>query len=587
MNAYSPNIMANTLISCRTHNGNGEYLIHGDQRITWEMFASRIFKMAQALVKLGVKKDDKIAFMFHNSPAFIETNFAAQIVGAIPTPMNYRYAPPEIEFQATHSDAKVVFYDARWEKNFEPAAAKMGNVKNFVCLGKSGIENTAGHIDYEDFIDSGEDRDPQVANSWDDLAVMIYTGGTTGRPKGVMLSYQSHLDMWSTLLSQVAIRFLSQDIPKERHQKLLESMPFSGKRVLGPILRTKAFKKLIGRPRASDIIRNVFYKRFSDPLAAKKNYKNVTKAMYASMPFFHISGYANLILSMMGGNFTYVTTESISFDPGKILGLIEREKITTLTNVPTGWKKLVSYTDFDKFDVSSIRMAGTGGGPCSKALKKEIMAKFNNAMVVDTFGQTEMTPVTSFKLDVDSDSITERSVGHSIVQTKIVGEDGIEVPKGKIGEILYFSNTVMKGYYKDAEKTNDVLKDGWFRSGDLGYFDENGELRVVDRKKECINTGGEKVFPLEVEEVIQIHPKVEFACVIGVPDEEWGNTIRAIIQLTLGERVEEKEILDLCRSKLAAYKAPRSIVFVDELPFSPAGKILRQKVKENWGPADF
>ena len=128
-----------------------------------------------------------------------------------------------------------------------------------------------------------------------------------------------------------------------------------------------------------------------------------------------------------------------------------------------------------------------------------------------------------------------------------------------------------------------MLQDGWFRSGDLGFMDENGEIRVIDRKKECINTGGEKVFPLEVEEVIQSHPCVDFACVIGVPDEEWGNTVRAVIQVSDGKEVDQKELIDLCRSRLAGYKAPKSMVFVEELPFSPAGKILRQKVKENWG----
>lgn len=580
MNAYSPNVIANSLISCRTHNGNGEYLIHGDQRITWEMIASRIFRLSWSMIKMGIKKGDKIAFMFHNCPAFIEVNYAAQIAGAIPTPMNYRYAPPEIGFQATHSDAKAVFYDSRWAETVETAIQNIENMGNFVCLGGSDRDNIH---DYEELIRSGEDKDPKIANTWDDIAVMIYTGGTTGRPKGVMLSYQSHLDMWATLMSQVAIRFLSQDMPKHRHAKLLEFMPISGKKVLGPVLRTKAFRKFISRPKAAERMRDMFYKRFSDPDEAKKNYRKVTKAMYASMPFFHISGYANLMLGMLGGNYTYVTTESISFDPKMILGLVERERIRSLANVPTGWKKLVMYKDFDKFDVSSVRMVGTGGGPCSKALKKEIMAKFSNAMVIDSFGQTEMTPVTSFKLDVDSENITDRSVGKSIVQTKIVGEDGKEVPQGQVGEILYFSNTVMQGYYKEEEKTKEVMQDGWFKSGDLGYMDENGELRVVDRIKECINTGGEKVFPLEVEEVIQTHPKIEFACVIGVPDEEWGNKIRAIIQPAEGATIEEKEIYDLCRSKLAGYKMPRSIFFTDTLPFSPAGKILRQQVKDTWG----
>jgi len=218
-------------------------------------------------------------------------------------------------------------------------------------------------------------------------------------------------------------------------------------------------------------------------------------------------------------------------------------------------------------------------------LKKQILGLFPNAMIIDAFGQTEMTPVTSFRVDMDPEKMQERSVGKSIVEVKVVDENGDEMPRGEIGEILYRSNTVMKGYYKDEEKTREVMEDGWFRSGDMGYLDDNGEIRVVDRKKECINTGGEKVFPLEVEEVIGQHPKVVEVCIIGIPDEEWGHTIRAVVQLERGETLEGQDVRDFCRGKLAGYKIPRTVVFVDELPFSPAGKMLRGKVRELHGKA--
>jgi acyl-CoA synthetase (AMP-forming)/AMP-acid ligase II len=203
-------------------------------------------------------------------------------------------------------------------------------------------------------------------------------------------------------------------------------------------------------------------------------------------------------------------------------------------------------------------------------------------MIVDVFGQTEMTPATSFRVDIEEDKIQDRSVGRSIVDVRVVDENGNDLPPGEVGEILYRSSTVMKGYYKDEEKTREVMQDGWFKSGDLGFLDENGEIRVADRKKECINTGGEKVFPLEVEEVIAMHPKVEDVCVIGVPDEEWGSTVRAVIQLKGVEEVDPKEIIDFCRGELAGYKIPRSVSFVEELPRSPVGKMLREKVREKY-----
>ncbi len=174
-------------------------------------------------------------------------------------------------------------------------------------------------------------------------------------------------------------------------------------------------------------------------------------------------------------------------------------------------------------------------------------------------------------------------MGNSIVETKVIDENGNEVARGTVGEICYKSSTVMKGYYKDDEKTREVLADGWFKSGDLGYIDETGEIRVVDRKKECINTGGEKVFPLEVEEIISKHPAVDTVCIIGVPDEEWGSQVRAVVQLKNGAQAAPEDIISFCRGKLAGYKIPKTVVFTEDIPFSPAGKLLRQKVRDSYG----
>ncbi|MCP4754133.1 MAG: acyl--CoA ligase [Proteobacteria bacterium] len=580
MGAYSPNIIANSLISCRTHNTDGEFLIYGDRRITWEAISARIFKMAQALIKLGVKKDDKVAFMFHNTPEFVETNAAIQVAGGIPTPVNFRYISREVEFQCQHSDAKALIFDSLWKEAVEQAA---GNIPDTVQLISKGGTDLPNAIDYEEFVNSGRDEDPTVANDWKDVAVMIYTGGTTGFPKGVMLTYLAHVEMFSMMLSQVVVRSLGTDMSKKRHKLMLEAMPIPGKALLGPIFRTKTFKKFVGRPSTAEFFQKTFYQTFSDPEKAQKGYKNPTKAMYPSMPFFHDAAYANLFMGELAGNLCYVLPESPSFDPAAILELVQREGVTNMSNVPTGWKKLVAFPDLDRYDIGSIRVATTGGGSCSSSLKRQIFEKFPNALIVDAFGQTEMTPVTSFKLDVEPESLTDRSVGKSIVETKIVNEEGLEVSQGEIGEILYRSSTIMKGYYKDQDKTREVFEDGWFRSGDLGYFDENDEIRTIDRKKECINSGGEKIYPLEVEEVLQNHPKVDLACVIGVPDEEWGNTIRAVIQPMTGAEVTEKEISEYCRGQVASYKIPRSVVVVDELPFSPAGKLLRQKVREQFG----
>ncbi len=581
MGIFSPNIMANSFICCAKYNAEHPIVIYKDQRITWEKFTPRICRIAQALIKLGVKKNDKVAFMFHNTPEFIEINKGIHVAGAIPAPMNYRFIPREVEYQGNHCDAEVFLYDSAWADAVEAAAPKMPNIKHFICKGKSALDNV---IDYEEFVNSGEATDPGVATDWADVAVMIYTGGTTGAPKGVMLTYGAHLDMFSVFMASIVIRSLTTEMPKGRHQMMLETFPvIPGANVLGPVFRTKMVKKFLKSPKVSDYFCKMLYEQLSKPEVARKNYHRITKAMYPSLPFFHDASYSNLMIGSLMGNLSYVLPEKIKFDPAHIMALIEREKVKNVSNVPTGWKKLVSFPDADKYDLSSVRIATTGGGVCSASLKKQILEKFPNTMILDSFGQTEMTPITSFKLDFAAENIKDRSVGKSIVEAKIVDEEGNEVSPGQTGEILYRSNTVMKGYYKEGEKTREVMRDGWFHSGDLGYFDETGEIRVVDRKKECINSGGEKIFPLEVEEIIIQHPQINDVCVIGVPDEEWGNIVRAVVVLKNGKELDKKNIVEFCRGDLAGYKIPRSVVFIDELPYSPVGKLLRQTVRDLYG----
>jgi acyl-CoA synthetase (AMP-forming)/AMP-acid ligase II len=580
MATNSPNFIANSLISCRLNIPNNDYVIFGERRITWAQMMSRVFKLSQALINLGVKRGDKVAFMFHNTPEFFEVNHAIQVAGAVPTPMNYRYVASEVAFQGKQSDSKVLIYDDIWAESVEAAIPDMPNIKHLICRGKSESPDV---VDYEEFLATGRNEDPAVANDPDDLAVMIYTGGTTGFPKGVMLTYQAHVEMYAIFTASYLIRTLTMDVPKERHKLMIDLLPLPAKRLLGPLYRTNSFKKLLKRESTEAVLRKMFYKRFTDPDQAKKGYKNKMINMYPSMPFFHDASYSNLLLGELVGYITYVLPDSVSFEPKKILELAEREQVTNISNVPTGWRKLLAYPEFDKYNLDAVRLVTTGGGPSSINLKKQIISKIPTATLLDVFGQAEMTPITSFRIDVDTEKVTDRSVGKSIVEVKVVDDQGNEVPAGESGELCYRSNTMMKGYYKDEEKTEEVMEGGWFRSGDLGYLDENGEIRTIDRKKECINTGGEKVYPVEVEDIIQAHPEIDFACVIGVPSEEWGSSVRAVVQLAEGSQLKESAIIEFCRGKLASYKIPRSFIFVEALPFSPVGKLLRQKVRDNHG----
>jgi len=538
MGNFSPNFIANYLNSIRKYNPEGEFLVYGDKRIRWGQIIDRAYKLANALIKIGVKKGDKVAFMFHNTPEFVEVNIAVQVAGAVPSPMNYRFVPREVEYQGNHSDASVFLYDATWRDAVEPAALNLKNIKHFICFGEKGMDSA---LDYETFLETGSAIDPQIPTDTDDLAVMIYTGGTTGYPKGVMLTYGAHVDMFSNLFSMFGVRAAEADINKKIIDKISAGLPLPGINYLSFLMERKLFKKIISHPKVVDFTRERIRNFLLKPERLRFAYKKSIKYMIPSMPFFHDASYQILILAVFTGNLDFIIPDSIKFDPEKILSTIEKEKAVFMANVPTGWKKIVSHLEIEKYDLSSVKIAVNGAGAASVTLKKKIFSKFPNIIMVDMFGQTEMTPITTFRLDLSPDSLKERSVGKSIVKIKIVDDSGNEVPNGEIGEIMYKSSTIMKGYYKDEEKTNEAMEDGWFRGGDLGYLDEDGELRLVDRKKECINTGGEKVFPLEVEEVILEHPDVADVCIIGVPDEEWGSTVRAVIMAASGKKITEKE----------------------------------------------
>ncbi|MDY6903158.1 MAG: AMP-binding protein [Thermodesulfobacteriota bacterium] len=580
MKPFSQNIIANRIQCHAIHNPEGEIAVYGDRRIIWRELCVRVYKLANMLISEGVSPGDKVAFMFHNCPEFIEVNYAVQVAGAIPVPVNYRFSASEITYQINHCDARIFFFESAFNPAVEQAAHDLSGIGKFICKGDTLV---AEAVAYETFLSSGSADDPQIPTDWSDVAVMIYTGGTTGFPKGVMLTYQGHLDMFCNLVAAIATRLADVNLSKDQMQHITHLVSVPGLGFLSGLINTKLGKKILRSKKTYKSVEKAIRYLFMHPESAGKIHKTTLRFMTPSMPYFHDASYQALMLCAFAGNICPVMIPGITFNPEAILKAVEAERPLVMANVPTGWKKLVSFEGFDNYDVSSLLAAATGAGVCPADLKQKIFDRFPGVVVIDVFGQTEMTPITTFRIDTSPETIKERSVGKSILDARVVDEKGKDVRQGDVGEIMYRSSWVMQGYYKDEEETEASLKDGWFKSGDLGYIDKDGEIRLVDRKKECINTGGEKVFPLEVEEVLHHHPHVEEVCVIGVPDEEWGHAIRAVVQPVSGADPDPEEIRAFCRGKLAGYKIPRSVVFVDELPLSPVGKVLRSKIRELYG----
>lgn len=296
-------------------------------------------------------------------------------------------------------------------------------------------------------------------------------------------------------------------------------------------------------------------------------------------PLFHIAALTSLIQNCLLEGTIYLHRE---FDPVATFNTIHTQKINALFLVPAMWNTLLQVPNISSYDISSMTSCSIGGAICPIEIKKRILEVFKNAVILEAFGQTEMSPSTTYLFGDDALRKTE-SVGKASinVRIRIVDEEMNDVPLGEVGEIVYQGPTTMKEYYKNPEATKEAFKGGWFHSGDLVRMDEEGFIYVVDRKKDMIISGGENIYPKEIEEVLFSHPDILDAAVIGVPDSKWGESVKAFIVPKTGKNLSKQEVISYCQCHLASYKKPRFIEFVETLPRNASGKILKTVLRKN------
>jgi long-chain acyl-CoA synthetase len=298
--------------------------------------------------------------------------------------------------------------------------------------------------------------------------------------------------------------------------------------------------------------------------------------LLGALPLFHAFGQTcSLNTAMLNGA---VLSMIPRFDPSKALEIIERDKVTIFQGVPTMFVAMLHHPDRERFDTSSLRVCVSGGS----AMPVEVMRGFEEQFgckVLEGYGLSETSPVASF-----NHPDRERkpgTIGQPVegVEMKVVDDDANEVEQGETGEIVIRGHNVMKGYWRKPEATEEAIRDGWFHSGDMGRVDAEGYFSIVDRKKELIIRGGYNVYPREIEEVLYEHPAVQEAAVVAVPDEKMGEEVGAAVVLKQGEEVSEDELRSYLKGQLAAYKYPRKVWFLDELPKGPTGKILKREIE--------
>ena len=486
-----------------------------ERSFTYPEFNKRINKLSHSLLSLGLKKGDKFAVLLENSIEIVEAYLAAAKTGLVIVPVHFRFVGKEIINIMDNSDAKAFIVHDEFTPTVDSIKSDLKNVPSdrYIVVG----EKVKGYKEYEEFIRNSSESEPEADVECKDTWIILYTSGTTGKPKGVVRSHESYTAFF--LINAVDFGF-------NEH----------------------------------DICLNI-------------------------MPLYHVNSTFYTFLFLYLGGTAYIHPAR-HFRAEEILEIIEKEKITYISLIPTHYNLILDVSEeAKKRDVSSIRKLLCSSAPVTKNMKKEIMKFFPGVKLYEAYGSTEAGLVTLLKPEDQMRKLG--SIGYEAVGTdfvKLLDKDGNEVGVGEVGELYSHGPMLFDEYYKMPEKTASSFRGKWFSAGDLAKHDEDGFFYIVDRKDNMIITGGEHVYPSEVQETISSHPGVFDVAVIGLPDEKWGERVTAVVVLKAKTKVDEKMIIDYCRDKMAGYKRPKQILFIrnEEMPRTPTGKILHRVLRERY-----
>lgn len=485
-------------------------IIFEEKQFTYQEFNDRVNRFANALLRLGVRKGEKVAVQLFNSNHVAEILFATAKIGAVFTPINFRFADEEVFYILDHSDARFFIYGEEFSDLVERIRPRVKRVEVYISVSQSISPPV---LNYEELLASSANNKPNVFISERNECQLMYTSGTTGRPKGALLTH-------GNILWNLVNNILGRE-EKEGEVSL----------VVGPLYHTAA-------------LNNHFITRVA------------------------LAGTSILIKD---------------FDPKKVMEIIKKEKVSVISGAPAMYHLLLSLP-YEEYDTKSITKCTTGASILPDETKERLMKLFPNIDgVYDVYGCTEASP--NIAILKARDSLRKREcVGPPVpfLEVRIVDDQDHDVPVGEVGEVVCRGPNVMKGYYKDRKATKEALKGGWLHTGDLARMDEEGYVYIVDRKKDMIVSGGENIYPREIEELLYHHPKIRDVAVIGVPDPIWGESVKAFVVLKNGEIMDGEEVIEYCKSHLASYKKPRSVKFVEVLPRNPSGKILKTVLRKEY-----
>lgn len=486
-------------------------LIYGEKRLNWKELDDRAKAFANSLFELGLERGDRVAIYAKNSNQWVEALFGLAQVGLVSVTVNYRLTANEVTFIAENSGAKAIICDESTEQSSLEVKEKVESLQQVINpqLFENLIEK--GKSNQKSKIENPKSNAP---------AMLLYTSGTTGFPKGAIYSHYSLLVGMLVHVHAIASR--------QTHRVMLPS------------------------------------------------------------PLYSAAGIAGIYCAVYVGS----QISLINYDVETACQTIERDKITFTNLVPTTIQMLLASEISKKYDLSSLEVLLYGGSPIPEPVLREAMRRFPKCGFRQTFATTE-TGCAGTVLEPSEHRLALENIDKKLllqscgrpqtnVDVRIVDENWNFLPPNEVGEIAVRTEANMVGYWNNAEATAKTLQDGWLRTGDMARMDADGYLYLVDRKNDMIVSGALNVYPSEVERILQQHPSIFEVAVIGVPSEKWGEEVKAIVVLKEGENVSEAEIIQFCEGKLAGFKKPKTVEFIDKLPRNLTGKILKKDLRERF-----
>ena len=496
-------------------------LLYGDRlavechglRLTHAEFASRARRLANALIRGGLARQDRVAVLAQNCSEYLDVYAAGEMAGFITATVNYRLAPPEMAWLLNDCTPSVLFFGAEYAETVEALRPSIPSVRRFICIGGK----TDWSESHDAVLNGGADAPLPFRAREEDTAYLIYTSGTTGRPKGVRIGQKEQvLSAWNMALE-------------------------------GSV----------------------------EP----------TEKILITTPLYHAGGKWVQLSHHWRGCPVHILK---NFEPAQVLETIHRERITATLLPATMLQAVLEQPNFRDFDLSCLRTVYYSAAPMPVALLRQAIAAMGN-IFIQFYGLTEAggTGTSLYKhhhvLDGDPAWVARlASAGQAktCCEVRVVRDDGTDCDVGEPGEILIKNPTLMQGYWNNPEATREALRDGWLYTGDIGQFDAGRFLYVVDRKKDMIVSGGVNIYCREVEDAIHHHPAVHEAAVIGVPDDQWGESVHAFVVLRQGRSATAEELQEHCRTLIASFKKPKSFDFVASLPKLPSGKVNKVELRE-------